>query len=55
MLSNVNRVVFGLGLLVLLIAAALLLLDVIESGAAAGIGFLGIVLLASSGRRRSQT
>ncbi|MBG7606178.1 MAG: hypothetical protein IZT58_16365 [Actinobacteria bacterium] len=52
MLGNVNRVQFGLGLLVVLVAASLLLLDVIESGVAIAIGLLGIILLATSGRRR---
>ena len=55
MLTNVNRFRFGLGLLFVLIASALLLLDVIESGAAAVIGFIGIVLLSTSGKSRSQT
>jgi hypothetical protein len=49
--DNVNRIQFGLGLLVVLVAAALLLLDVIESGIAGGIGIIGIVLLAASGKR----
>lgn len=53
MLDNVNRLQFGLGLLVVLVAASLLLLDVIESGLAIAIGLLGIILLATSGRRRS--
>jgi hypothetical protein len=48
---NVNKTMFGLGLLIVLIAAALLLLDVIESGVAAAIGILGIGLIAASGRR----
>jgi hypothetical protein len=52
-LDNVNRLQFGLGLLVVLVAASLLLLDVIESGLAIAIGLLGIILLATSGRRRS--
>lgn len=52
MLGNVNRIQFGLGLLVVLIAASLLLLDVIESGIAIVIGLLGIMLLATAGRRR---
>lgn len=38
MLGNVNRIKFGMGLLVVLVAAALLLFDVLESGAAAGFG-----------------
>jgi hypothetical protein len=49
--DNVNRIQFGLGLLIVLVAAALLLLDVIESGIAGGIGIIGIVLLAASGTR----
>jgi len=52
---NVNKTMFGLGLLIVLIAAALLLLDVIESGVAIAIGLLGIGLLATSGiGRRKQ-
>lgn len=49
---NVNKTMFGLGLLIVLIAAALLLLDVIVSGVAGAIGMIGIVLLATSGSRR---
>ncbi len=52
MFGNLNRVQFGLGLLVVLVAASLLLLDAIESGIAFAVGFLGIILLATSGRRR---
>ena len=44
-----SRVVLGLGLLVALTAATLLLLDVIESGVAALIGIIGIGLIASAG------
>ena len=55
MLDNVNRIQFGLGLLVVLVAAALLLLDVFESGVAGGIGIIGIGLIAASGRRSNQT
>ena len=51
-MGDVNRVQFGLGLFVVLVAASLLLLDVIESGVAIAIGLLGIILLATSGRRR---
>lgn len=40
---NVNKVLFLGGLLIVLIAAALLLLNVIESGVAAAIGILGVV------------
>jgi len=47
---NINKTMFGLGLLVALTAAALLLLGVIESGVAAAIGMLGIGLIAASGR-----
>jgi hypothetical protein len=52
MLDNVNKIQFGLGLLVVFVAAGLLLADVLESGAAAGVGFIGIVLLAASGWSR---
>ena len=44
-----SRVLLGLGLLVALTAAVLLLLDVIESGVAALIGIIGIGLIASAG------
>jgi hypothetical protein len=54
MLDNVNKIQMGLGLLVVVIAAILLLLDVLESGAAAGLGFIGIVLMAGSGRNRDR-
>jgi len=47
---NINKTMFGLGLLVALGAATLLLLGVIESGVAAAIGMLGIGLIAASGR-----
>ena len=40
---------FGLGVLIALVAATLLVLDVIESGVAAAIGMLGIGLIAASG------
>ena len=49
---NVNKTMFGLGLLIVLIAATLLLLDVIESGVAGAIGIIGIGLLAASGSGR---
>jgi hypothetical protein len=49
MLDNVNKVQFGIGLLVVFASAVLLLTDVLESGAAAGFGFIGIVLIAASG------
>ena len=45
-----NKVMFGLGLLIVFTAAALLLLNVVESGVAAAIGILGIGLIAASGR-----
>jgi len=47
---NVNKTMFGLGLLIVLVAATLLVLDVIESGIAAAVGMLGIGLIAASGR-----
>jgi hypothetical protein len=53
MLDNVNKVQFGLGLLVVVVAAGLLLTDVLESGAAMGLGFIGIVLIAASGWGRN--
>ena len=49
---NVNKTMFGLGLLIVLIAATLLLLDFIESGVAGAIGMIGIGLLAASGSGR---
>ena len=49
MFDNLNRVQFRLGLLVVLVAASLLLLDAIESGVALVVGLLGIILLATSG------
>jgi len=55
MLDNVNKVQFGLGLLVVLVAASLLLLDVLESGAAIAVGFIGIVLISASGWNRKGT
>ena len=47
---NINKTVFGLGLLIALGAATLLFLGVIESGVAAFIGIIGIGLIAASGR-----
>jgi hypothetical protein len=44
-----NKTMFVLGLLIVLIAAALLLLNIIDSGVAAAIGILGIGLIAASG------
>jgi len=55
MLDNVNKIQFGLGLLFVLAAASLLLLDVLDSGAAIGIGIIGIVLISSSGWTRKGT
>lgn len=49
-----SKVLLSLGLLIVLIAAVLLLLDVIESGVAAMIGIIGIGLIASSGGIRRQ-
>jgi hypothetical protein len=53
--------VFVVGLLIVLIAAGLLVLDVIESGPAAAVGIVGIGLIgaagataAAGGRRRRQ-
>jgi hypothetical protein len=54
MLDNVNKIQFGLGLLVVLVAAGLLLTDVLESGAAIGLGFVGIVLISASGWNRKR-
>ena len=47
---KINKTLFGLGLMIELAAATLLVLDVIESGVAAAIGILGIGLIAASGR-----
>ena len=47
---NVKKVLFFGGLLIVQIAAAIVLLEVIESGVAAAIGILGIGLIAASGR-----
>lgn len=55
MLDNVNKIQFGLGLLVVLAAAGLLLANVLESGAAIGLGFIGIVLISASSRNRKDT
>jgi hypothetical protein len=54
MLDDVNKIQLGLGLLVVVITTILLLLDVLESGAAAGFGFIGIVLIAGSGWNRNR-
>ena len=45
-----NKTMFVLGLLIVFSAAALLLLNIIESGVAAAIGIVGIGLIAASGR-----
>ena len=55
MLDNVNKIQFGFGLLIVLVAAGLLLAEVLESGAAAGFGFIGIVLISASGWNRKDT
>ena len=55
MLDNVNKIQFGLGLLVVLVAAGLLLADALEPGAAIGLGFIGVVLISASGRNRKGT
>lgn len=47
---NLNKTLFGLGLLIMLIATTFLFLDIIESGVAAAVGILGIGLIAASGR-----
>ena len=47
---NINKTIFGLGLLIALTAATLLFLGSIESGVAAVIGIVGIGLIAASGR-----
>lgn len=44
-----NKILFIIGLSVALAAAALLVLNIIESGVAAMIGILGIGLTAASG------
>lgn len=45
-----NKALFVIGLLIVVLAAVLLLMNVIESGVAAAIGILGIGLIATSGR-----
>ncbi len=45
-----NKILFGMGLLIVGVAVVLLLMNVIESGVAAAIGILGIGLIAASGR-----
>ena len=46
---NINKITFGMGLLIALTAATLLFLGVIESGVAAAIGIVGIGLIGGSG------
>jgi hypothetical protein len=48
-LDNVNGVQFGTGLLVVLVAALLLLLDILESGVAGAMLIIGVGLVAASG------
>jgi FtsH-binding integral membrane protein len=45
----INKTLFAIGLLIVGVAVALLLMDVIESGVAAVIGIVGIGLIAASG------
>lgn len=47
---SINKTLFAIGLLIVGVAVALLLMDVIESGVAAIIGIVGIGLIAASGR-----
>ena len=47
---NVNKTMFGLGLLIAISTAVLLFLGIIESGVAGAIGIIGIGLIAASGR-----
>jgi hypothetical protein len=49
---EMDRIFFVVGLLIALGAAALLVLDVIESGPAALIGIVGIGLIAASAQAR---
>ena len=46
----INKTLFAIGLLIVGVAVALLLMDVIEFGVAAAIGMVGIGLIAASGR-----
>jgi hypothetical protein len=46
---NINKAMFGLGLLIALSAATLLFFGVVESGIAAVIGIVGIGLIGASG------
>jgi hypothetical protein len=55
MLPNVNRMQFGIGLLIVLVTGTLLVVGTIESGVAIAIGMIGIVAIAFSGRTHDQT
>ena len=55
MMEQVNKIQFILGLVIVLIAAALLLLTMIESGVAAAIGILGIGLIATSRKAKKKS
>ena len=46
----INKPLFTIGLLIVGVAVTLLLMDKIESGVAALIGIVGIVLISASGR-----
>ncbi len=48
--KNIHLGLFIVGLVIVIGAASLLLMGVIESGVAAAIGMLGIGLIAASGR-----
>lgn len=50
--KNINLGLFITGLVIVLGAAGLLVMDVIESGVAAMIGIVGIGLIAASGRSK---
>jgi len=55
MLRNVNRIQFGMGFVIVLLTGTLLVIGTIESGVAIGIGMIGIVTIAFSGRTHDQT
>jgi hypothetical protein len=42
----------GIGFAAVIVASVLLLADILEYGAAAGVGFIGILLIAASGSNR---
>jgi len=48
---NINKTLFVVGLLIVLVAVVLLLLNIIESGVAGLIGVVGLSLIAASSRR----